>query len=80
MNIQFDWRVALHRSDRESLRNKILSSLRHWIEAGRLPGRVIVSPATFDPYDERIIIEVRGILGEVLTSGQLIEPSAFEIA
>lgn len=78
MTIRFDWRVALHCSYRERLRSEIVESLQHWVEAGRIPEKVIVSPARFDPYDERIVIEIQSILGDVISSTQHIEPSVSE--
>jgi len=77
MNIHFDWRVALHRSDREALRNKIVESVKNWGEVGLIPARVIVLPVRFDPYDERVVIEFRSNTGEILSSGQYIEPNEF---
>jgi len=75
MNIHFDWRVALHSSDREALRNKIVESVKNWGEVGPVPARVIVLPVRFDPYDERVVIEIRSNSGEVLSSGQYLEPN-----
>ena len=72
MNIHFDWRVALHSSDREALRNKIIESVKDWGEVGLVPARVIVLPVRFDPYDERVVIEILSNSGEVLSSGQYI--------
>lgn len=77
MDIHFDWRVALHRDDREALRNDVVESLRNSADVGPAPARVIVSPVRFDPYDERIAIEVRSDSGKVLSSGQHIEPREF---
>ncbi len=74
MDIHFDWRVALHRDDREALRNNVVESLHNWVETGSVPATVIVSPVRFDPYDERVAIEIRSDSGEVLSSGQHIEP------
>ena len=78
MDIHFDWRVALHRSDREALRKNILERLHDRGEIGRA-ARVIVSPVRFDPYDERVVVEIRSTSGEVLSSDQHIELNKLQI-
>jgi hypothetical protein len=79
MNIHFDFRVALHRSDREALRNKIVEIVNNWGEVGGIPARVTVLPVRFDPYDERVVIEIRSDSGELISSGLHIEPNELNI-
>lgn len=80
MEIHFDWRVALHRDDREALRKTIVKILKYWAEVGQEPAKVVVSPLMFDPYDERVVIEIQSDSGEVLGGCRPIELREVKIA
>ena len=71
MDIRIEWRAAIHRDDREALRKTILDQLRSWTHLKEEPGKVIVSRPSFDPYDERLVIEVRSEAGKSLGGGRL---------
>ena len=71
MEVQIEWRVALSPDARKTLHRTILDSFKHWTEVGGRPAKAIVSRPSFDPYDERIDIEIRDEAGILLGGGQI---------
>lgn len=79
MEIDFEWRLALHVDVREALRQKIIATLDRWSGMDR-PRKVIVSRPTFDPRDERVAVEILAASGKVLGAGQMTPPEIIKAA
>lgn len=71
MDIQIEWQLAIHRDDREALRKHIVDRLRHWGELEGKPGRVVVSRPSFDPYDQRLVLEIQSDTGKTLGASRV---------
>lgn len=67
MTIEFDVQVDLNENDQRRLRRDIASFFGHYPKyLCDNPAKVTISRPTHDPYDDRIVVEIRGESGNPL--------------